>query len=167
MWHLWHNVWSVFGRSRIIYHHFQQFSDISFINLTTMLVSVENPDRYNKMTVNTSDFSTSLETLTLEMVIGALTHISGVSLAVRSRQPEPFCHLGPKLIIFVDIHKCCLYLHVLFRHMGCQHYQWVLLRDIAVLRLNLRESDKNRQKIKPEYKLWGIKSVYSYKNVKL
>jgi hypothetical protein len=88
-----------------------------------MLVSVENPDRYNKMTVNTSDFSTSLETLTLEMVIGALTHISGVSFAVRSRQPEPFCHLGPKLIIFVDIHKCCLYLHVLFRHMECQHYQ--------------------------------------------
>ena len=45
-----------------------------------MLVKVENPDRYNKMTVNTSDFSTSLETLTLEMVIEALTHISGVSL---------------------------------------------------------------------------------------
>jgi hypothetical protein len=89
MWHLWHNVWSVFGRSRIIYHHFQQFPDISFINLTTMLVSVENPDRYNKMTVNTSDFSTSLETLTLEMVIGALTHISGVSLAVRSQHYPP------------------------------------------------------------------------------
>jgi len=134
-------------------------------NLTTMLVRVENPDRYNKMTSQYLRLQYESWNLnTWDGYWGSNPH--QWCLEVRSRQPEPFCHLGPKLIIFVDIHKCCLYLHVLFRHMGCQHYQWVLLKDIAVLRLNLRESDKNRQKIKPEYKLWGIRSVYSYKNVK-